>query len=184
MKSLRWRLLATLGIAIFVLWSSMAAWMFTSIRRELISVLDDRLIASTRMVAGIVQQFSHEQIQSASVPGKHVDLTSVIARDGVACEVSLVRAEVELLPLARTENSPGFDSLQGTGFGRIDKGGKLWRTYVLEENGIRIATADRIDVREGLVQSFAYAMVLPFAMALLGLLAITWWACTKGLQTP
>lgn len=182
MKSLRWRLLATLGIAIFVLWSSMAAWMFTSIRRELISVLDDRLIASTRMVAGIVQQFSHEQIQSASVPGKHVDLTSVIARDGVACEVSLVRAEVELLPLARTENSPGFDSLQGTGFGRIDKGGKLWRTFVLEENGIRIATADRIDVREGLVHSFAYAMVLPFAMALLGLLGITWWACTKGLE--
>lgn len=182
MKCLRWRLVITLGMAICVLWSSVAAWTFTSIRSELVSVLDDRLIASTRMVAGIVQQFSHDQIQAASVPGKHEDLTSVIARDGVACEVSLVRGEVELLPIARTDNSPGFDSVQVPGFGVIYKGGKLWRTYVLEEKGIRIATADRIDVREHLVQSFAYAMVLPFAMALIGLLALTWWACTKGLE--
>ena len=111
MKSLRLRLVVTLCVAICVLWSSLAVWMFGSMRRELLNVLDERLIASTRMVAGIVGQFSLEQIEAASKPGKQADLTSVIARDGVACEVSLVRSEVELLPIARTDNSPGLMTL-------------------------------------------------------------------------
>ena len=182
MKSLRVRLVVTLCIAICVLWSTVAAWMFSSMRHELQSVLDDRLVASTRMVAGIMGQFSQAQVAAVGKGTKPADLTPVIARDGVACEVSLVRSEVEVLPIARTENSPGFGEVEELGFGRITKGGKPWRTYVLEENGIRITTADRIDVREHLVQSFAYAMVLPFAMALLGLLAITWWVGTRGLE--
>lgn len=182
MKSLRLRLVVTLCIAIAVVWSTAAAWMFGSMRRELHNVLDDRLIASTRMVAGVVGQFSHAQSEASSVPGQLADLTSVIARDGVACEVSLVRGEVELLPLARTENSPGFAELQELGFGSITKGGKPWRTYVLEEDGIRITTADRMDVRDKLVQSFAYALILPFVLVLLGLLALTWWLATLGLR--
>lgn len=182
MKSLRLRLVVTLCVAICVLWSSLAVWMFGSMRRELLNVLDERLIASTRMVAGIVGQFSLEQIEAASKPGKQADLTSVIARDGVACEVSLVRSEVELLPIARTDNSPGFDDIATEGFGSLTKGGKQWRTYVLEDNGIRITTADRMDVRAHLVESFGYAMVLPFALALLGLLVLSWWACSLGLE--
>ena len=181
MKSLRLRLVLTLCTAIVVVWSAAATWMFGSMRHELQNVLDDRLIASTRMVAGIVGQFSQAQIEAASQPGKHSDLASVISRDGVACEVSLVRSEVELLPIARTHNSPGFTDVQELGFGTITKGGKPWRTYVLEDNGIRITTADRIDVREHLVQSFAYALVLPFVLVLLGLLALTWWLATRGL---
>lgn len=181
MKSLRLRLVVTLCLAIAVVWSTAAAWMFGSMRHELQNVLDDRLVASTRMVAGIVSQFSQAHMEASSQPGQHTDLTSVIARDGVACEVSLVRGEVELLPIARTDNSPGFTEVQELGFGRITKGGKLWRTYVLEENGIRITTADRMDVREHLVQSFAYALILPFVLVLLGLLALTWWLATRGL---
>ena len=182
MKSLRLRLVVTLCLAITVVWSTAAAWMFSSMRHELQSVLDDRLIASTRMVAGIVGQFSQAQVDAASLMRKSADLASVIARDGVACEVSLVRSEVEVLPIARTQNSPGFAELQELGFGTITKGGKPWRTYVLEENGVRITTADRIDVREHLVQSFAYALILPFVLVLLGLLALTWWLATRGLK--
>lgn len=180
-KSLRLRLVLGVCLTMCVLWSSVAAWMFTSMRQELHSMLDDRLIASTRMVAGVVQQ-----LQPAQPPGatkaQPADILSVIARDGVACEVSLVRSEVDIRPLAQTANSPGFDSLEAPGFGHILKGGKAWRTYVLEENGIRIATADRIDVREHLVESFAYTLILPFLAALVGSLLLTWWCCTLGLK--
>lgn len=182
MKSLRLRLVVTLCLAIAVVWSCAAAWMFSSLRHELLNVLDNRLIASTRMVAGIVSQFSQAQIAEATLQDPSSELASVISRDGVACEVSLVRGEVELLPIARTENSPGFGDVQELGFSSAIKGGKLWRTYVLEDNGVRITTADRMDVRERLVQSFAYALILPFALVLLGLLALTWWLATRGLQ--
>jgi hypothetical protein len=50
--------------------------------------------------------------------------------------------------LARTAGAPSFQGPLPLGFSSITKGGKPWRTYVLEEHGVRIATADRIDVRE------------------------------------
>lgn len=178
--SLRLRLVLGLSLTLCVLWGSVAAWMFPTMQRELRTMLDDRLIASARMVAGIVHQFQPAQVDTIT-PANNA-LLSVIARDGVACEVSLVRSEVDILPLAKTSNSPDFTPLTRSGFGRIEKGGKSWRTYVLEENGIRIATADRLDVREQLVQSFVYTLVVPFVLALAGVVLLTWWICTLGLE--
>ena len=178
--SLRLRLVLGLSLTLCVLWGSVAAWMFPTMQRELRTMLDDRLIASARMVAGIVHQFQPAQVD-AITPASNA-LLSVIARDGVACEVSLVRSEVNILPLAKTSNSPDFTTLTQNGFGRMEKGGKVWRTYVLEEHGIRIATADRLDVREQLVQSFVYTLVIPFVLALAGVVLLTWWICTLGLE--
>ncbi len=180
-KSLRLRLVLGVALTMCALWSSVAAWMFTNMRHELHGMLDDRLIASTKMVAGVVQQLQPTPQARASL-APAADILSVIARDGVACEVSLVRSEVDIRPIAQTSNSPDFSSLDATGFGRIDKGGKAWRTYVLEENGIRIATADRMDVREHLVRSLAYSLVLPFLAALIGILLLTWWCCSLALK--
>lgn len=47
---------------------------------------------------------------------------------------------------------------------------------------MRIATADRIDVREGLIHGFAYTIVLPFVLALLASMGLMWWAVTQGLR--
>lgn len=52
--------------------------------------------------------------------------------------------------------------------------------YVLEENGVRVATADRLDSRDHLVQTFVRSLVLPFALALVGVLLLTWWICTRS----
>lgn len=178
--SLRLRLVLGLSLTLCVLWGSVAAWMFPTMQRELRTMLDDRLVASARMVVGILHQFQATQAGAMS-PANNA-LLSVIARDGVACEVSLVRSEVNILPLAKTSNSPDFTTLTQNGFGRMEKGGKVWRTYVLEEHGIRIATADRLDVREQLVQSFVYTLVIPFVLALAGVVLLTWWICTLGLE--
>lgn len=187
MRSLRVRLVVGLSLALCTLWGAVAAWMFADMRHDLRHVLDERLIASAHMVAGIVHQFrpSHEAPQDWS------SVLDVVARDGVACEVSVVRSEVRAATatgagaarvLARTEGGPGFQAPLPLGFSTMEKGGRLWRAYVLEERGVRIATADRIDVREHLIRSFAYTIVLPFALALLASMALMWWAVTRGLQ--
>lgn len=178
-KSLRLRLVVALSLTLCMLWGSVAAWMFPTMQRELRMVLDNRLIASAKMVAGLAHQF--QQQQGTPLNEHHTALQSIIGRDGVACEVSLVRSEVDILPLARTDNSPGF-SPAPSGFGQIEKGGKLWRTYVLEDNGIRIATADRLDVRDQLVTAFAHTLVLPFVLSLVGVVLLSWWITSWGLQ--
>lgn len=235
MRSLRVRLLVWLCLALCTLWGGVATWMFTDMRHELRSVLDDRLIASARMVAGIVHQFKP---QNAS-PADWGPMLNVIARDGVACEVSMIRSEVHAAPvqgaitteavsaagraplipaspldvprskvsggavaepatepeaqseaalpedsqvLARTAGAPSFQAPLPLGFSTITKGGRLWRTYVFEDHGVRIATADRIDVREGLIHGFAYTIILPFVLALLASMVLMWWGVTRGLR--
>ena len=250
MRSLRVRLLVWLCLALCTLWGGVATWMFTGMRHELRSVLDDRLIASARMVAGIVHQFKP---QNAS-PEDWGPMLNVVARDGVACEVSMIRSEVHTAPasaainteapntetvnteadtampaalipasplevprshvsgkagesavdragdkaqpvhmpeaaepddsqvLARTAGAPSFQAPLPLGFSTVIKGGRPWRTYVLEDHGVRIATADRIDVREGLIYGFAYTIILPFLLALLASMVLMWWGVTRGLR--
>ncbi len=222
MRSLRVRLLVWLCLALCTLWGGVAAWMFAGMRHELRSVLDDRLIASAHMVAGIVHQFKPEN----ATPADWGPMLNVVARDGVACEVSMLRSEVHTAPaaaktgaadeegadakpalipasplerpagkpvhtpeqaddsqvLARTAGAPSFQAPLPLGFSTVTKGGRPWRTYVLEEHGVRIATADRIDVREGLVHGFAYTTVFPFVLALLASMVLMWWGVTRGLR--
>lgn len=96
-----------LSLTMCLIWGGVAAWQFTNMQRELRTMLDDRLIASARMVAGIVVQF--QPMQLATTPRAQNDaLLSVIARDGVACEVSLVRSEVDFCPSPDPERQRDF----------------------------------------------------------------------------
>lgn len=176
--SLRVRLLTIIGVSLVTLWSLVAVWMLIDVRRELRTALDDRLAASARMVAGLVMQLPRESIALGKPMESALD---VVARDGLACEVSLLRGEVMMQPVARTTSSPGLADVQ-PGYSTRSFGGKLWRTYVLQEGGIRIATADRIDVRESLLRDIALTAGVPFAAALAGSLLLLWFGIGSGLR--
>lgn len=175
--TLRLRLLAILGLSLTLLWSVVALWMFMDVRQQLRSALDERLAASARMVAGLVARLPAERLQ---VGGPAVLPLDVIARDGLACEVSLVRGEVAIQPIARTATSPG---LEGAALGYSTRvfGGKPWRTYVLQYGEVRIATADRMDAREGLLREIALSAAVPFAVAMAGSLVLLWIGVGRGL---
>lgn len=176
MNSLRGRLLWTIGGAFIALWVAVAAWMLVNLRAEMRTALDERLAASARMVAGLASQFANEGVPASSSAG----LLDVVARDGLACEVSLIRGELSIRKVARIGASPPMDDA-ATGYSTRVYGGKLWRTYVLEQGGIRVATADRIDVRDALLRDVALAAAVPFAVALVGSLLALWFGIGGGL---
>lgn len=177
MNSLRTRLLVIIGASLVVLWTAVAGWMMVELRGELRTALDDRLAASARMVAGLAQQFPARSLaQEASAR----PLVDVVARDGLACEVSLVRGEVSVQKVARTASSPALDDAS-PGYSTGVYGGKLWRIYVLHQGGLRIATADRIDARESLLQDVALTAAVPFGVALVGTLFAVWLGIGGGL---
>ena len=175
--TLRLRLVAIIGLSLTLLWSVVALWMFMDVREQLRSALDERLAASARMVAGLVARLPAERLQLNGPPVLPLD---VIARDGLACEVSLVRGEVAIQPIARTAASPG---LEGAALGYSTRvfGGKPWRTYVLQEGDVRIATADRMDAREGLLREIALTAAVPFGIAMAGSLVLLWVGVGRGL---
>lgn len=174
--SLRLRLLLIIGISLSVLWAAVAGWMFMDARQSLRDALDNRLAASARMVAGLVAQFP-EPGDIAASGSKPLD---VVARDGVACEVSLVRGEVIIETVARTAGSPDL-TRANPGFSTHSYGNKRWRTYVLRQGNIQIATADSVEVREALVKELVLSAGLPFVVALFGTLILLWIGITHGL---
>ena len=174
--SLRLRLLLIIGASLTALWTVVATWMFLDARQSLRDALDNRLAASARMVAGLVAQFPNPQSLSAA-GSQPLD---VVARDGVACEVSLLRGEVMVDTLARTAGSPDLGSAN-LGFGTHVHGNKRWRTYVLRQGDIQIATADSIETREALVKELALSAGVPFIVALFGTLVVLWFGIARGL---
>lgn len=174
--SLRLRLLLIIGMSLSLLWAAVAGWMFMDARQSLRDALDNRLAASARMVAGLVAQFP----QPGDIVANSSKPLDVVARDGVACEVSLVRGEVVIEAVARTTGSPDLAQAP-VGFGTHRYGNKRWRTYVLRQGNIQIATADSIDVREALVKELILSAGLPFIVALLGSLVLVWFGITHGL---
>jgi len=169
-------LLLVIGISLTVLWSAVSTWMLMDARHSLREALDSRLAASARMVAGLVAQFPNlqELAQSAERP------LDIIARDGVACEISVVRSEVEIQAVSRTAGSPDMSQV-ALGFGTHVHGGKRWRTFVLREGHIQIAAADSIEIREALVREIMLSAGLPFVVALFGSLLLLWVGIGHGL---
>jgi len=174
--SLRLRLLLVIGVSLTVLWVAVAGWMFMDARQSLRNALDNRLAASARMVAGLMAQFPEPQDIAAN-GNRPLD---VVARDGVACEVSFVRSEVMIETIVRTAGSPSL-ALATPGFSTQVHGKKRWRTYVLRQGNIQVATADSVDTREALVKELIWSAGLPFLVALFGSLIVLWIGVTHGL---
>ena len=175
--SLRSRLLGIIGLSLVTLWSLVAIWMLADLRREMHEAMDDRLASSARMVAGLMGQLPPASRAGGALGDSALD---VITRDGLACEVSLLRGEVAV-QTARTSGSPGLADAP-PGFSTRRFGGTLWRTYVLLQGDLRIATADRVDVRAGLLRDVALAAGIPFAIALTGSLLLLWFGIGHGLR--
>lgn len=175
--SLRIRLLLIIGLGLSVLWTAVAGWMFLDARQSLRDALDNRLAASARMVAGMVAQMPEPAYLAADDSRKPFD---VIARDGVACEVSLLRSQITAQAIVRTAGGPDLTHTI-SGFGTHMYGKKRWRTYMLRQGNIQIATADSMDTREALIKELALSAGVPFLVALFGSLIMLWFCITHGI---
>lgn len=175
--SLRLRLLLVIGISLSALWSIMSGWLFTDMRRELESVLDNRLQASAQMVAGLIDQMPTELL-SMDTDQPQIDIATL---DGLTCEVSIMRGEIASRTLVRTQGGPVITEAD-PGFSTYERNGNIWRVYVLMHGDLRIAIADRMEVRQALLADMALSVGLPFAVALLGGLILVWWAIGRGLR--
>src|SRR5471030_2944447 len=97
--SLRLRLTFKLGAAFVLIWLLAAAWMLNDLRHQMMFSLDQRLVASARMVAGLLEQLPPI---STKGDGTHFSAEQLNIPGGMACQVSSLRGEI----LARSHNNP------------------------------------------------------------------------------
>lgn len=121
--SLRLRLTLILGSAFILLWSLAAAWMLCDLRGQMMRSFDQRLAASARMVAGLLQQLP--QPQPADGQTTRLSAEQLGIPNGMACQVSSLRGEV----LAQSHATPerALDST-ASGFRDQEINGVLWRS--------------------------------------------------------
>lgn len=174
--SLRLRLIVILGSTFVILWSAAAAWMLHDLRAEMMRSLDQRLAASAQMVAGLLVQ-----MPQASQPGQAEPISAqrLGMPDGLTCQVSSLRGEV--IARSNPELSEPLDAQQ-MGFRDQLIDGVNWRSYTVEQHGMRITTADRLDERATLQASVLLAAAVPVGLALLGSLLLLWFGVSKGLE--
>lgn len=90
MMSLRLRLTFKLGAAFVLIWVLAAAWMLNDLRNQMMFSLDQRLVASARMVAGLTEQMPGLASVSA---GTRLRTEQLNVPGGMACQVSSVRGK-------------------------------------------------------------------------------------------
>lgn len=174
--SLRLRLTLILGSTFIILWSVAAAWMLYDLRAEMMRSLDQRLAASAQMVAGLLVQLPQS---SQPDTGNPITAQRLGIPDGLTCQVSSLRGEV--IARSHPELAEPLDAQQ-TGFRDQVIEGVKWRSYTVEQHGMRITTADRLDERRELQSAVLLAAALPVGVALLGTLLLLWFGVRKGLQ--
>lgn len=176
--TLRLRLMAIIGLSFTILWLATSVWMFVDLRKEFRDALDERLAASARMVAGLVAQIPDSAHGGAPATSSVLD---VVARDGVACEVRLLRAGALGNVVARTSGTPSGLGATTTGFHTRNIDGQLWRSYTYEQAGKRVTTADRVEQRQHLLRNIVISTIVPFLVAMAGSLVVLWIGIRKGL---
>ncbi|NNC22995.1 HAMP domain-containing protein [Salinisphaera sp. USBA-960] len=172
--SLRWRLLLTLGISFCVLWLGVAAWLYSDLRQQMHTTLDQRLAASARMVAGLVAQMPTDTWKNTGSPG----LSTPLYAD-IACQIRSARGHM----LVRTHGD--FDEQLDTpkpGYTNRVIDGQRWRLFTYVESGLYITTADRLANRHTLQRNIVLVAVIPFVVALVGTLLVLWLGIRRGLR--
>lgn len=174
MMSLRTRLSLILGSAFIVIWVLAAAWMLRDLRTQMMESLDQRLEASARMVAGLLEQMQ----MPVDGDDKVFHAAELSVPNGMACQLSSLRGEV----LARTESSPA-EPLKADASGFHDQmiNGDHWRVYTMMHDSVRVSTADRQIERDLLGQSVLLAASVPVLVALFGSLILVWFGIGRGL---
>ncbi|WP_248796644.1 ATP-binding protein [Pseudomonas sp. MWU13-2105] len=175
MMSLRLRLSLTIGAAFILIWALAATWMLSDLRHQMMFSLDQRLVASARMVAGLLEQLPPI---SSKGDGTHFSAEQLNIPGGMACQVSSLRGEI----LARSHNNPE-QALEDRAAGFHDQmiDGAPWRSFTLVRGDVHITTADRQVEREALNLSVLLAASVPVGVALLGCLCLLWLGIGQGL---
>lgn len=173
--SLRLRAVLIAIISLVVLWLSAVPLMMRGAHRHLDQTLDGRLAMSARMVSGLLERSA---LTPNSASPDLAEAVRVTGKEGIACEIRLLRGEILAQSgtgsLAESEKLP-------VGFSTREVQGHLWRIYVLRTNGYQVATADRMDQRDVLVNELLYAAGMPFLVAFLGGMVALWIGIGRGL---
>lgn len=169
--SLKWRLVMSLLAVFIVLWSAVFSWLYIDLKQRLQDTLDQRLSASAQMVARLIQQLPLDSLGDATLSklAKNDEVNQLIV-----CEVSLFSSDVSVgnQIIAKTRGAPKNLSQRPEGFSTWQQGDTEWRSYVLRRGDNQVVAAERMFLRDTLLQQILQAVLVPLVFSLLICIAL------------
>ena len=169
--SLKWRLVMSLLALFIVLWSAVFSWLYIDLKQRLQDTLDQRLSASAQMVARLIQQLPLDSLGDATLSklAKNDEVNQLIA-----CEVSLFSSDISVgnQIIAKTRGAPKNLSQRPEGFSTWQQGDTEWRSYVLRRGDIQVVAAERMFLRDTLLQQILQSVLVPLVFSLLICIAL------------
>ncbi|RUO28971.1 two-component sensor histidine kinase [Aliidiomarina sedimenti] len=173
--SIQGRLLISLLGSFVLVWSVVSVWLLLDLQTQMRHTLDQRLAATARVVAGVLDQLPEGALNDSQLTTNY--LTSPL--DGVACQVRWQSGE---LVLRTADDMASLLDTPQSGFSQRNFEGTQWRLFTLEHRGMVITTADRMSERDALYQGVLIVVAGPVLIALIGMLLATWWGIKRGLK--
>lgn len=163
-QSLKWRLVSSLLLVFFSIWSLVFVWLYIDLQKRLQDTLDQRLSASAQMVARLIQQLPIQNLNH-----HFLEQTQQHNTDLIACEVSLFSSDVSIGQhvIAKTRGAPEKLSQQKLGLSTWQQGEVQWRSYVLRKGDIQVVAAEKMFLRESLLKQILQSVLIPLMGSLL-----------------
>lgn len=165
-NSLKWRLVSSLLLVFICLWSIVFVWLYIDLHQRLQNTLDQRLSASAQMVVRLIQQLPLHSLQDDFLQ----QMSHTEDRENlIACEVSLFNADISIGQhvIAKTRGAPIHLSQQQLGFSTWQQGTTTWRSYVLRKDDIQVVAAERMFLRDSLLQQILQSVLIPLILSLI-----------------
>ncbi|WOE31544.1 MULTISPECIES: ATP-binding protein [unclassified Acinetobacter] len=165
-NSLKWRLVISLLMVLLCLWSMVFVWLYIDLQHRLQATLDQRLSASAHMVARLIQQLPLQDISPALLNS----VSSTADQEHlIACEVALFSSDIRIghQVIAKTRGAPKQLSQQQVGFSTWQQGTTQWRSYVLRQGDIQVVAAERLSLRDSLLQQILQSILIPLILSLI-----------------
>lgn len=169
--SLRWRLFSLLAISVLLAWIATAFFTYLDTRREISTMLDERLIHTAELVLQQLETGDNNRPRTGSL-GDYTHTALQVWRDGT------------LLMQSNTAPSDPLGT-QHTGLQNVVIHTVHYRTYSLWDarQQLNVRVAERYDLRDALAESVARHLLHPLYFAVPGLGVLIWLAVSAGL-TP
>jgi len=180
--SLKWRLVMSLLVLFISLWSLVFVWLYVDLHQRLQETLDQRLSASAQMVSRLIEQLPIQTVDDFLL--NNVQKTND-SDPLIACEVSLFGSDISVgqQVVATTRGAPQNLSQQHVGFSTWQQDGVEWRSYVLRKGEIQVVAAERLFLRDFLLQQILQSVLIPLILTLLICIAIIIFIIRKEFKT-
>ena len=171
--SLKWRLVFSITCAFILVWAVAFAWLYFNLEKKMTETLDERLSASTQMVARLLSQIPPSQLVQTAVP----IVSELNQQNLIACEVSFFSSDIVVNQqvVARTKGAPDSLATRQEGFSTWVENGVAWRSYAFKKDQLQVVAAEKIQLRESLLTEILKSILYPLILTLILCVALILW---------